>query len=899
VVSVGETILHYRIHENVGVGGMGMVFKAEDTRLGRCVALKFLSPELSRDSAANERFRREARAASALNHPHICTIYDVGEYAGETFIAMEFLNGTTLTHQIEGTPLHIDRLLDLAVQIADALDSAHSSGILHRDVKPANIFVTQRSKAKVLDFGLAKLLPRHQLTLQGIDESTVALEHPTNPGTTLGTVAYMSPEQATGEDLDARTDLFSFGLVLYEMATGVQAFKGITSAVIFDAILNRAPIAPLRLNPNLPPRLEEIISKAIEKDRELRYQSAAEFRADLKRLQRDLRESRSSASSAAMTSTPSESVEPEASEGANAQYRKVRIGLTSNRKYWTLALLVSTLAALGLGLLAGTRFNVSKQPVYQPLTFRRGSVWNARFGPEAQSIIYGAAWEGTPVEVFSARTDSPESRPIGLAGADLLDISCKGEMALSLGSHNREGFIRTGMLARAPLAGGAPREILDGVESATWSPDGSQLALIRNLGGKDRLEFPIGKVLYDSTGWISDIRFSPDGNAFGFIDHPLSNDDGGSVTMIDKSGKNRKVLSTGWTSARGLAWSRSGKEIWFGGTHDQAAGEIHAVTLSGAERLVQRIPGELTLQDIGPDGRVLFDFMTERASILARAPGERTERELGWHDWSVVRDISNDGKLILFIEAGEAGGANYAAYVRPTDGSPAVKISDGVASSISPDSKSALVFNNSRVGELTIFPIGPGEPVRMDLGSVTIEFACWFPDGKRILVMGSEPGQGIRLYLLDAPQAKPRPISEEGFTTLWNTISPDGRSIAVLDPEQKMVIYPIGPNGGSKGEEPTDSKSPRAVPAVQPGELPIRWSSDPDWIYVTKPTDIPTKVYRIDIKTGQRELMMSLQPIDRTGLDTTSSLRMTPDGTGYAYSYERFLSELYLVKGLK
>jgi len=455
-------------------------------------------------------------------------------------------------------------------------------------------------------------------------------------------------------------------------------------------------------------------------------------------------------------------------------------------------------------------------------------------------------------------------------------------------------WVNMGTLARAPLVGGAPREVLEQVQWADWSADGTSLAVVRDLGGRNRLEFPIGKPLYETGGWIGHPRVSPKGDQIAFIDHPVQGDDSGSLALVDLNG-NKRSLSGEWFTIQGLAWSPDGKEIWFTASKSGVDRTLYAVSMDGKERMVLRLPGAVMIFDIFKDGRVLLMRASWRRELIGMTADDAKQHDLSWLDYTYPADLSSDGKTLLFDEEGgggsldysKSGGLSYAVYIRKTDGAPAVLLGEGGAVALSPDGKSVIAQTQDSPSQLKLLTTGAGEARDLTKDKINHSWSRWFPDGKRILFSGNEPGKGVRLYVSEVASGKSEPITQEGINGTAFVISPDSQWVAGIGPDQKGYLYPVG--GGE----------PRLIPGLNPGEQPITFSSDSQSLYVYQPGELPASVTRLDLQSGKRSLWKQLMPSDPAGVETIGPILMTPDAKTCVFGYHRMLADLYLVEGLK
>jgi hypothetical protein len=834
---------------------MGEVYRARDPRLGRDVAIKVLPPSFSQDADRLRRFEQEAKAAGVLNHPNLTAVHDIGTHEGSPYVVQELLEGETLRSVLAGGKLSPRKALDYSLQIAHGLAAAHEKGIVHRDLKPENVFVTSDGRVKILDFGLAKLVQKEP---EGQATNLPTATAGTEPGVVLGTLGYMSPEQVKGKPADGRSDIFSFGAILYEMLAGRRAFHGDSPGETMAAILREDPPDLSATNQSISPGLDRVVRHCLEKNPEQRFHSAHDLAFDL------------------------ESLSGVSGTGAPAAVTPRRRALGPAAVAAGLALL-----ALAAGWALGHRgVHAAAALQYAQMTFRQEPIFNARFAPDGKTIIYSSAPTGNAPQIYSLRSDYPGGTPTGQAGIELLAVSSKGELAVLTKPRFLRHAVFVGTLARMPLEGGAPREIAEQVRDADWNPEGNDLAVIREVKGVDRLEFPLGKVLAETGGYFSNLRFSPKGDRIAFFEHPIKFDDRGSVVVVDLSGK-KTVLAKGNDAEEGLAWTKDGREVLYSAGPDYNRFEIFAATVDGRRRSVAQSAGGLTILDTSSDGRwiVSRDDIWREMQVLG--PGDSRERNLIWLELSYPQALTPDGKTVLFTEESSRLGSSYSTCIRSTDGAPAVRLGEGAAEDISRDGRLVLSSIPTDPAQLVVYPTGAGAPVKLDRGQlVGFEGAVFFADGKRILTCAHEAGHGGRCYVQDFPYGKPVPVTPEGAALALP--SPDGTQLVAYVGGEGLRLFPIPLGEG------------RPVSGATDGDLVVRWTPDGKALLVTSLwSDVPARIERLDLATGRRDPYQTLGPADPTGAVQVAPIALSDDGKSHAYGVRRMASHLFVLTGAK
>ena len=851
----GTMLGPYVIDAVIGAGGMGEVYRARDARLGRAVAIKVLPAAIAADAERRQRFEREAQIVATISHPNVLTLFDYGVADGRAYAVTELLEGETLRQRLDDGAMPSRKAIEYAVHIARGLSAAHDKLLVHRDLKPDNIFLLADGRLKILDFGLARQSAGGE---GGAAETMAAL---TDPGIVMGTVGYMAPEQVRGGAIDARTDLFAFGAVLYEMLTGRRAFQRETAAETMTAILREDAPALVGGRGDLSPALERIVQHCLEKNPVERFQTARDVAFALENL------------------SGSGQVAP-------ARVTAVDVAPTLPRRrpaVIAIAALVLAAGAFALGRWLSPADVVSATS-FQVVTNQPQTIFNARFLPDGQSVVMSGAVEGLRPSLSIVRAGSSQQQPFGPVATHLLSVSAAGELAVLTDATHVSERVFTGTLSRMTLDG-APRPMLQGIREADWGP-GNSLAIIRDVSGRDVLEYPIGTRLVESGGYLSDLRVSPDGGTVAFFRHQARFDDRGFVELVDRQGTVTR-LTGDMIGLQGLAWSADGTRVLFSGSVASEGFPYLPKIVSASGGAISQAwpsPGNMFVQDVARDGVVLATREDHAARIGAKAPGQTQERDLTWIGSSWAPFLSHDGRLVLFTEgATTSARTDYSLLLRPTNGAPASEIGEGHAQGLSPDGKwaAALIPSTQR---LMAYPLGAGAPIQLERGEIReyeMFSAQWFPDSRHLLVRASSGDQwGFYRQSIDggAPQ---------------RVMSLEGLKHALLNRQGDAVLG--RPADGDWRSLPLGGGSPQVVPGLSRSDRPFSWSRDGKSVFAQRGEG---RFERVELATGRTLQTFSFGPSNRTGVAFMYPSTVVNDGEGYAYNYYQRLSRAFRVQGV-
>ena len=839
-LELGTMVGPYEIIAPIGAGGMGEVYRALDRRLGRSVALKVLPASVVSDETRLRRFEVEAKAVAELSHPNILAIFDFGREGDIVYAALEFVEGSTLKSVLAAGSLSPRKAADYARQIVLALAAAHARGVLHRDIKPDNVMITDDGRVKLLDFGLARRVEASQ-------GDTTSIAGLTDPGKVLGTFGYMSPEQVRGGTVDERSDLFAVGVVLYEMLAGEPPFGRSDRADALAAVLRDDPPS---LPPAVPTSLQRIVQRCLEKAPAQRYQSAADLAFSLEAFG-------GSGVSGAATPVP-ETPQP---------IRRRQLGA---------AILTSVIAVAAAAGWAVDHWltRPTPAPTFSRVTYRRGLVFRGRFAPGGTSIVYDASWEGRPMDVFDSALGSQDSRPRGLAPSVLLAIASSGDLLILQSPRVLNHYIRVGKLATATPSG-SQRLLADGVSSADWTPGSRELVVSKQDGAEWVVEWPLGHVVYRSASSISDVRVSPAGDRVAWLERKTIEES--AIVLADRQGR-ASVLASAGTGPGGLAWTPNSREVWFTASKSVALAdiEVRASTLDGRSRVILDLPGGVRILDIAPDGRVLVSRPRESGELVIEDSG--VPRTNGWLSSSAIKDLSDDGSQVLFTEDGLVG---FDLFLRPTTGGPAINLRAGLVwarARLSPD---GLRVASRQTDHILVIPVKSGNEVSVPASG---QVAAWLADSRRLLLWSPED-RGGRPAIVAIDASTPEVVQEIPCERLPILVD-SGNAIACVS-DGAITVRAI--SGGA---------TRRITPTRPLGSL-IGASADGRSIFSLAPDALPASVLAIDMASGRVSVAREPKVPDATGVWRVGPMLLTPDRRVLAYSLGRQLDELYLYTGLR